>query len=411
MPPDLGLLMDYQPQPPVRERIGLHLSLALATFAAMTWAGAAIAPLDLRYGAAPADGSALSILTALLREPEFWRAGLSYAVPFFLFLTVHEFGHYVAARRHRLSVSLPYYIPVPLPGSLGTLGAVIRIRAPFQRTRQLFDVGAAGPLAGIVVAVLATAWGALTLPPPGYLLDVSGHQDVVDAIRSTGAFPAFDADALGAGGAALVFGDTPLFSLLSALGPYTVPGYELAHYPVLLAGWLGLFFTALNLLPIGQLDGGHVTYALFGPRVHGIVARIATLLLLLSGSVGFMVEVAPALSGGPLGAATGWLALGGIVALAAAKLFEGAWRIVAPAVGAVLALVAVLVLGVPELAERVGYTGWLLWMALILFVIRVDHPPVLRPEALSPRQRALGYLCLVVFALCFSIQPIRLVTG
>ena len=409
---DGSLLTDYRPPAPQRERYGRHAALALATFASMVWAGATLAPLNLRYGAAPATESTWTLLWALFHEPEFWRAGLLYAVPFFTFLTVHEFGHYVAARKHRLRVSLPYYIPIPLSQSLGTFGAVIRIREPFRRMTQLFDVGAAGPLAGAVVA-LATALGAvLTLPGTDYLLGVSGHEGVVATLQATGAFTPFDREAVAPGTFALVLGDTPLFHLLGSLGAYRVPGDEIAHFPVLLAGWLGLFFTALNLLPVGQLDGGHVVYALFGPRVHGIVARVATLLLLLSGSVGFALDLVPGLGTlTALGEAGGWLVLLAIVAVAVARLFDGEWRVVVPAVASVMALVALLVVGTPGLAAEVGYTGWLLWIGLILFLIRVDHPPVLINDPLSPRQRALGYACLALFGLCFSIQPLQVVSG
>ena len=411
-PRDLGVLAAYQPPAPQRERVGRHVALALATFASMVWAGATLAPLDLRYGPAPPTGGYGAAVLALLREPEFWRAGLSYAVPFFAFLTVHEFGHYIAARRHRLRVSLPYYLPVPLAGSIGTFGAVIRIKEPFRRMTQLFDVGAAGPLAGAVVAFGTVLFAVLTLPGPDYLLGVTGHEDVVATLRETGAFAPFDREAVAPGSYALVLGDTPLFHLLGGLGAYRVPGDEIAHFPALLAGWLGLFFTALNLLPVGQLDGGHVVYALFGPRVHGVVARVATLLLLVSGAVGFALDVAPGLGAWlGLGDAGGWAVLLAIVAVASARMFDGEWRVVAPAVAAVMALVAALALGVPDLAAEVGYTGWLLWIGLILFLIRVDHPPVLVADPLSDRQRALGYVCLALFGLCFSIQPIQLVTG
>lgn len=409
-PNDLGVLAEYRPPEAQKERVGRHLALALATFVSMTWAGAAIAPLNLRYGPAPETESTLAMLWALLQEPEFWRAGLLYAVPFFTFLTVHEFGHYVAARRHRIRVSLPYYVPIPF--AFGTFGAVIRIREPFRRMTQLFDVGAAGPLAGAAVALATVLVAVLTLPGTEYLLGVSGHEGVVETLRATGAFPVFDREAVAPGSLALVLGDTPLFHLLGGLGAYRVSGDEIAHFPILLAGWLGLFFTALNLLPIGQLDGGHVVYALFGPRVHGIVARIATLLLLVSGSVGFALDLVPELGAWlGLGDAGGWLVLLAVVAMASAKLFDGAWRVVAPAVAAVMALVAVLVFGVPGLAAEVGYTGWLLWVGLILFLIRVDHPPVLVADPLSARQRALGYVCLALFVLCFSIQPLQYVVG
>ena len=406
-PGGASVLTDYAPPEPDRDRLWLHALLFAVTFFSMVWAGGALVS---RAALWPTEPSAWPLLDrtglSLLTSPSYVRDGLLYAVPFLFFLTVHEFGHYVAARVVKTRVSLPYYIPIPLLGSLGTFGAVIRIKEPLRRTRQLFDIGAAGPLAGFVVAVGVLVAAVLTLPSAEYLLAVPGHADEAAMLAQTGALPPFDAAAVEPGSVALVFGDTPLFHLLSGLGAYRVPGHEVLHYPVLLAGWLGLFFTALNLLPVGQLDGGHVVYALFGPAVHRVVARVTTLLLLLSGGVGFVLGTAMG-----LGPELRWLALALLYALAFARLFEGAWAVVAPAVGGALALTALVVFATPGLAAVVGYTGWLVWIGLILFVIRVDHPPVQVREPLTPTRKALGYLCLAIFALCFSIQPIQFVTG
>ena len=389
-----GVLGPYVPPDPPRDRYGLHAALFLATFASMVLAGGAFAGRDLVYDA------------------QGWRAfvadGLRYSVPFIAFLTVHEFGHYLTARRYGISVSLPYFLPVPLPGTLGTFGAVIRIREPFRQMQALFDVGAAGPLAGVVVAIGVYVAGVLTLPAPDYLLGMTGHASVAETLARTGTFPALDLPSLGAGGSAIVFGDTPLTHLIGGLGAYRVPGHELMHYPLLLAGWLGLFFTALNLLPVGQLDGGHVVYALFGPRVHAVVARVTVMLLTFSAALGAIHD------GGPIFGFTSWqapVAIGLAVSVAMAKLFEGEWRLVVPATvlvaGGAFAVEALL----PGLAARVGYIGWTFWILLILFLIRVDHPPVPRAEPLTPVRRALGTLCLVLFVLSFSFQPIAFVMG
>ena len=163
-PESASVLTEYRAQPQ-QERYGLHLGLFLATFVSMVYAGGMLVGRGVVY------------------EDLGWTAyvmdGLRYAVPFLLFLTVHEFGHYLAARKHGISVSLPYYIPIPLPIlSFGTFGAVIRIREPMRRTRQLFDVGAAGPLAGFVVALGVLILAIATLPGASYLLDVPGHEAV-----------------------------------------------------------------------------------------------------------------------------------------------------------------------------------------------------------------------------------------
>jgi membrane-associated protease RseP (regulator of RpoE activity) len=384
----------YAPPPEPGDRLWLHLGLFVATFASMVYAGGTLAGRAVAW---EAEGAAAM-----------WLDGLRYAVPFIVFLTVHEFGHYLMARRHRIRVSLPFYIPVPLAGSFGTFGAVIRIKEPIRRTRQLFDIGAAGPLAGFVVALATLLVAVWLLPPVSYLNSVGGHDALVATVEQTGVFPPFDAEQLGPGDMAFRFGDTPLFLLVSQLGDYVVPDYERFHYPVLLAAWLGLFFTALNLLPVGQLDGGHVVYAMFGPTVHAVVARMTVLILLLSAALGFVGDTAPSmgLDGWRL-----WAGLALVLALALAKLFEGDWILVAPSLVGAVALVAAVDRWLPALRDAAGYSGWFVWIALILFVIRVDHPPVLFREPLTARQKALGWLCIVLFGLCFSVKPITIVGG
>ena len=384
-PSEFGsVLTEFRPQPQ-RERYGLHIGLFLITFVSTVYAGG------------------LLVGRGALYEDLGWTAyvmdGMRYAVPFLLFLTVHEFGHYLAARKHGISVSLPYYIPIPLIGvpifHFGTLGAVIRIREPLRRTRQLFDVGAAGPLAGFVVAIGVLVLAILTLPGASYLLGVPGHETVASFVERNGVFPAVDFQP---GDLILMFGDTPLFALVRKVVPGLPSPSELMHYPLLLAAWLSLFFTALNLLPVGQLDGGHVVYALFGAKAHAIIARVVTLILIISGAIGF---------GFVFGTVWyGWVILAAILAVLLWPLFDGDWRLLVPSLMGLLGLAAVVVKLLPELADAFGYSAWLLWVGLIVFLIRVDHPPVLVQEPLTASRRALGYLCLVLFILCFSIQPI-----
>jgi membrane-associated protease RseP (regulator of RpoE activity) len=152
-------------------------------------------------------------------------------------LLAHEFGHFVAARRHRVDASLPYFIPLPLLSPFGTMGAVIRMRSVIPTRRALLDIGAAGPLAGLALALPLYAWGA-------------AHSRVMP----------FD-------GQGAELGDSLLLRLIDGYVAPPVPaGMALFLSPVANAGWAGLFVTMINLLPVGQLDGGHVAYALFGPR-------------------------------------------------------------------------------------------------------------------------------------------------
>jgi membrane-associated protease RseP (regulator of RpoE activity) len=158
--------------------------------------------------------------------------GLYFSVPFLGFLTAHEFGHYGMARWHGLRPSLPYYLPAPIPLT-GSLGAVIFFRGHFPTRRVLFDFAAGGPIAGFVVAVVASAVGLAWSP-------------VVVAKPGQG----------------IPLGDPLVFHWISdaVLGPIR-QGYDVSLHPTAFAGWLGLLFTMMNLVPIGQLDGGHIAYA------------------------------------------------------------------------------------------------------------------------------------------------------
>jgi membrane-associated protease RseP (regulator of RpoE activity) len=184
-------------------------------------------------------------------EPGRLLSGAPFAFTLLAILGVHEFGHYFTARHYRASVSLPYFIPAPPPFLFGTLGAIIRMRSPARDRNSLFDIAAAGPLAGLVIAIpailLGLEWSTVAHVPSG------GH---------------------------VVFGDSLLMRLLIYLkfGPLA-EGMDVFVHPVALAGWVGLFVTALNLFPVGQLDGGRIAYALFGRR-HRLVG-IATFLVLL----------------------------------------------------------------------------------------------------------------------------------
>jgi hypothetical protein len=161
-------------------------------------------------------------------------------------LLAHEFGHFIAARIHRVDASLPYFIPLPFPLSpFGTMGAVIRMRSVIPTRRALFDIGAAGPLAGIALAVPLYAWG------------VSRSQVI-------------PLGSLGEGGG-MELGTSLLLRLLDhVFGPVVPEGMDILLSPVAFAAWTGMFITMINLIPVGQLDGGHVAFALFGPRQNRV---------------------------------------------------------------------------------------------------------------------------------------------
>ncbi len=386
-----------QPRERGKDRYWLHLLLFAVTLGTTTWMGGQLVG---RYLAHEALGTWWFV-------PE----GLRFAGSLLLFLTVHEFGHYFAARHHRIDTSLPYYIPVPF--AIGTMGAVIRIREPIPTTRKLFDVGAAGPLAGFVVALGVLVYGLATLETPeafAATISDAGHEQLKAFIAANGRFPSemLD-DPTQGGGIAIVVGQTPLFWALTQLFPHVPPMYEIIHYPVLLAGWFGLFFTALNLLPVGQLDGGHILYALVGRRWHRVLARGFVVILLMSGALGFRTDLVPWLyAQAPWLGAMSWFILAAVLYFFLNRVFDGRHRLIAPVLLGLVLVAVVAETALPALMQ-LGHSGWLVWCLLIVYLIKIEHPPVLRPEKLTPRRRALGIVSIIIFVLCFSLTPLTIV--
>ena len=372
----------------------LHILLFMLTLGSTVYAGAIWVNRVLYYEVAG--------------EYHFWLDGFRYAIPLLTFLTVHEFGHYFAARYHNVRTSLPYYIPFPFNG-IGNFGAVIRIREPIPSMRKLFDIGAAGPVAGFVVAFGILLYAFATLPPPEYLLDQPGHEPLKEHIEQYGTFPDEPPEVDDEETALIVVGQTPLFWTLSQFFDNVPPMWEIYHYPVLFAGWLALFFTALNLLPVGQLDGGHILYALVGARWHRRLARLFVWILLLSGSIGFMETALPALLDySDWGLWMAWGILTGILYLYGRSIFSNNPLMQALSLGGLLlgtALAQLQWLGL----HTIGYTGWLVWTLLIVWLIQVEHPPVRKREPLSRGRRWVGYLCIAIFISCFSLKPLTIV--
>ena len=235
-----------QPAPPAsgRRRLWINAVLLVATIISVLGAGT-IQALPEAVWASMDMGTELSatrsLAGALLSN---WTLGIPFTAALLGILGVHELGHYFLARRYKLDVSLPYFIPFPINYLTGTLGAVIRIESPFQSRRALFDVGIAGPLAGLAVAIPVVAAGLF-------------QADLVQIDLTAGG---------------MAFQEPLLFRWMAELivGPRPA-GFDLEMNPLLMAGWWGFLVTALNLLPVSQLDGGHISYAVFG-KYHKFVA-------------------------------------------------------------------------------------------------------------------------------------------
>jgi len=188
--------------------------------------------------------------------------GAAFSAALLAILFSHEMGHYLACRYYRVDATLPFFIPAPPLFMAGTFGAFIKIRSPIPNRRALFDIGLAGPLAGFIVAVPIAIIGIVTIGPP------TSH--------SSGIF----------------FNDPLLFRLLArVLNIRLVP--DSPTNPYYMAAWIGLLVTSLNLMPVGQLDGGHGTFAVFGQRAHKIIGRVAFVSVALLAVLGFWWHGSP----------------------------------------------------------------------------------------------------------------------
>jgi len=234
--------------------------------------------------------------------------GFPFSIALMVILGTHEFGHYYYAQKHGVDATLPYFIPAPT--IIGTFGAFIKIKSPIYKKDALIQIGAAGPIAGFIVAVPALIFG-LT-------------RSTVISLDDT-------FEGLHLGDSLLMMG------LTNMIYPGLESHQDILLHPIAFAGWIGLLVTMLNLLPIGQLDGGHIAYAMLGEK-YDYVAKIALFSLL------------------PLSYFT---------------------------------------------------LNWLIWGALILILMRtIKHPPVMNiNESLSKQDRRIGYMCLVIFILCFIPAP------
>lgn len=231
-------------------------------------------------------------------------------------LLAHELGHYIACRRYGIDATLPYFIPFPT--LIGTMGAFIKIKSPIKSRRALFDIGAAGPIAGFVLAV---PW-------------------MIAGLKMSSIAVAKPSDSI------LIMNDPLLTTLLVKLiGLQVPPGYDLMAHPVYIAAWFGCLATAINLIPVGQLDGGHIVYSLFTSK--------------------------------------------------SPKIYRYAFIITC-----IIAVAAV---------YKEGFFGWALWILIIFILMRKGHPPTLDDSVeLGTERKLLAGVALIIFILTFMPIPIKL---
>ena len=190
--------------------------------------------------------------TDLLKEPGKIYKGIPFSLTLMLILLSHELSHYFTSKRHGVKATLPYFIPAPT--IIGTFGAFIKMKSPIVTRRALIDIGASGPIAGFIISLIATVFGLVL-------------SEIVPVSQTSGA---------------LNLGDSILFSFLSGIILGAIPsGSDILLNPVAFAGWIGLFVTSINLIPIGQLDGGHIAYALMGEKHIQLSMSLILIMILL----------------------------------------------------------------------------------------------------------------------------------
>ena len=248
-------------------------------------------------------------------HPALLGEGVTFSVSLLAILFSHEMGHYLACRYYKVNATLPFFIPAPPLFLAGTFGAFIKIRSAIPSRRALFDIGLAGPLAGFVVALPICVIGVLTVGAP---LEPADHW--------------------------IFFNDPLLFRLISKLAGIPLDPNSPTN-PYYMAGWIGLLVTSLNLMPVGQLDGGHGTFSLFGGRAHKIIGRVAFVIVAVLAFLGF------------------W------------------WH---------------------------GSPSGFLYAVLLAVMMKVPHPQPAVMEPLGTKRIVIAIVTLIVFALCFLPFPITI---
>lgn len=375
-----------------QKRILLQILLFVTTFFTTTLAGA-----EWCYG------KLFISIFPFFYNPEFTWAdfilGMQFSVPFLLILTVHEFGHYFTALYHKIKSSLPYYIPVPpLLLSLGTLGAVIRLRSKVPSTRKNFDIGIAGPLAGFVMALAILYYGFATLPPAEHIFTIHPEYKQYGLDYADHVYNPNDTTILN-----ISLGKNLLFTFFENVvaDPERVPNvHEMMHYPFLFAGFLALVFTSLNLLPIGQLDGGHVLYGFVGFKKHRIVASVFFVAFIFYAGLGFEM-IRPT---NPADTLIFWIPVYGLILYSCFMGLGLSRRDTLMYTVVVFAAQYLIMFLFPAVT---GYSGWLLFGFVIGRFVGIPHPPTELEQPLDTKRKILGWIALLIFIVSFTPQPIN----
>lgn len=265
-------------------------------------------PLEYLY-------SVEALLLGIVHHPSILFEGIAFSTSLLSILFAHEMGHYLTCRRYGVDATLPFFIPAPPLFLAGTFGAFIKIRSAIPSRRALFDIGLAGPLAGFAVALPISVIGLIVITPgPAHA------------------------------GPGIIFNDPLLFKIVAKLLRVPLDPTS-AINPYYMAAWIGLLVTSLNLMPVGQLDGGHGTFSVFGPKVHKIVGHVAFATVVILAVLGFL------------------------------------WH---------------------------GSPSGFLYAVLLAIMLRVRHPEPARMEPLGLKRKIIALLTLLVFLLCFVPFPIAL---
>lgn len=300
----------------------LHLLLFALTFISTLAAGAGYSGVDV------------------FAEPLRMYKGLPFSLTLMTILFSHELSHYAASKMHHTKATLPYFLPAPpILSPIGTFGAFIKMKSPIATRKALIDIGASGPIAGFVLSVIASAVGLSY----STVVPVSSVKEGIS------------------------LGDSMLFSFLAHCALGTPPAsHDILLHPVAFAGWIGLLVTSLNLIPVGQLDGGHIAFAFLGRR-QTLVSKSLAGVLLTMGSLGLLQVLSD---------------------IAKLPLPYGILQILR---------------NLPDL-----WAGWALWGGLMI-VLGLRHPPVLHWEVpLDAGRKCVGILSLVIFIITFMPSPFKL---